>query len=783
MQSVAQSWLMYRLTHSEWLLGATWFCSQVPVFVLGPVGGLAADRYSRHRIVLLTQSAAMCQAFALAVLTLGGWIQPWHILVLATLLGVVYAFDMPGRQALLIHLAAREDLLNAIALNSAAFNLARLLGPALAGVLVARYGEGVCFALNGASFVAVLASLAAMRLPAAAAHGRQSPLAHLKDGFRYAYQSRPVRTLLGLVGAASIAGMPAIVLMPFFADEIYGRGSQGLGFLMGAMGLGAVAGTLWLAGRGRTSELPQVIFASSVTLGAALALFAVSPSYYLALVLMPAVGFSVMRQNASANTLIQTLIPDCYRGRVMALYAMMVVGLGPFGSLAAGALAQRIGARGTVLLGGALCLGAALWFRMRRRVFGGLLACAALIAPLLFPLPARAADAAAVAEIVRELEGISGLKQRRPIRAERMDRGRVKGFLAERMRAEIRPQEIRAEEALLKKLGFLPAEFDLEKTMLDLLSEQAAAFYDYRSKRLYLIESPAGELQHSALVHEIAHALADQNFDLRRFVEKVRQSDDAALARLAVMEGQATWLMSEYLTRRTGQSLKDSPVLVRMMSRAAELSAGQFPVYDAAPLYLRETLMFPYSRGMLFQHAVYERLGLEAFARVFLRPPESTQQILHPEKYLGGEKPEAIEVPRLRLPRAHRVLIEGTLGEWDHALLLKQYVGEREAEELAPAWRGGQYRLWQDHRSRRTLLVHVSRWEKASSAQRWFTAYQEVLRGKWRRFSAREPAPGELRGEGDDGHFLLRVVGRTFLAAEGWPSQEALLASFPLSRP
>lgn len=783
MQSVAQSWLMYRLTHSEWLLGATWFCSQIPVFVLGPLGGVAADRYSRHRIVVMTQTAAMCQAFALAALTLAGWVQPWHILALATLLGIVYAFDMPGRQALLIHLAAREDLLNAIALNSATFNVARLLGPAVAGVLVARYGEGVCFALNGASFLAVLASLVAMRLPPPVACTRQSPLEHLKDGFRYAYHSRPVRTLLGLMGAASIAGMPAIVLMPFFADEIYGRGSQGLGFLMGAMGLGAVAGTLWLAGRGRTSELPRVILASSVTLGAALVLFAASPSYHLALALMPVVGFSVMRQNASANTLIQTLIPDSYRGRVMALYAMMVVGLGPFGSLAAGALAQQIGARGTVLLGGLLCLGAAFWFQMRRRVFRGLVTAISLAAVLMLPARARAADTPAVAEIVRELEDISGLKQRRPIRVETIARARVKTFLEERIRAEIRPEEIRAEEMLLKKLGLLPADFDLRKTMLDLLSEQAAAFYDYRSRRLYLIEGPGGELQHSALVHEVAHALADQNFNLRRFVERVRQSDDAALARLAVMEGQATWLMSEYLTRRTGQSLKDSPVLVRMMSRAAELSAGQYPVYDTVPPYLRETLMFPYSRGMLFQHAVFERLGIEAFARVFLRPPESTQQVLHPEKYLAGLKPEAAEPPRLRLPRSYRLLIEGTLGEFDHALLLKQYAGEQEAEELAPAWRGGYYRLWQERRDGRTLLVHVSRWAGPVSARRWFMAYQKVLRGKWKRFAVRESAPGELKGEGDDGHFLLRVADRTFLAAEGWPSEGLLLESLERLRP
>jgi len=782
MQNVAQSWLMYRLTHSEWLLGATWFCSQIPVFLLGPLGGLAADRYSRHRIVILTQTAAMGQAWALAALTLLGWIQPWHVLLLATLLGVINAFDMPGRQALLIHLATKEDLLNAIALNSAIFNAARLVGPAMAGVIVARVGEGVCFALNGASFLAVIASLLAMRLPPFVARATESPWEHLKDGFRYAHASAPVRTLLALIGVASIAGMPVIVLMPFFADGIFHRGSQGLGFLMGAMGMGAIAGTLWLAGRGRTEQLPRVILASSLILGATFVAFALSPSYYLALALMPVVGFSVMRQNASANTLIQTLIPDHYRGRIMALYAMMVVGLGPFGSLAAGALAQHIGVRGTVLVGGLLCLMAATWFYFRQRVFRVLAAAAVVLFLVWAPATARAAQPDAIQEIASELEAICGLTLRRPLRVERMNRDQVKAFLEQRIREEIRPEEIRAEEILLKKLGFLPENFDLKKTMLDLLSEQAAAFYDYRKKRLFVVESAGGELQHSVLVHEIAHALADQHFDLARFIRRVRQSDDAALARLAVMEGQATWLMAEYLTRRTGQSLKDSPVLVRMMSRAAELSAGQFPVYDNAPLYLRETLMFPYSQGMLFQHAVFEKVGQAAFAEVFRRPPESTRHILHPESYLSRETPETLRFPEVRVPRGFRLLMEGSLGELDHALLLRQFAGVEEAEAIAPGWRAGLYRLWERKGDGRTLLVWASLWADEAAARRWFQAYQRVLRGKWKSYAPEGTGGDELRGRGDDGYFRIWREGRMVVGAEGWESLEALEKSLPAQR-
>ncbi len=371
MQTVAQSWLVFRLTRSEWLLGAAWFCTQAPVFFLGPLGGLAADRYSRHRIVIATQTLAMLQAFVLAALTLSGRVRVWEILALATCLGVVNAFDMPGRQSLLIQMTGKEDLLNAISLNSAIFNAARVVGPAVAGVVVAAIGEGLCFLFNGLSFLAVIAALLAMRLPPFVPQATESPWKHLVEGFRYAHRAPIIRTLLGIVAAASISGMPALVLMPFFAEDIFHRGSEGLGFLMGAMGIGAVVGTLVLASRGRTSGLTGVIFLGAATLGASFIVFSQSSSFYLSLAVMPLIGFSVMRQNAAANTLIQVTIPDEYRGRIMALYSMTVVGIGPFGSLASGALAVRIGARATVLCGGILCLAAAALFRVRIRRFSG----------------------------------------------------------------------------------------------------------------------------------------------------------------------------------------------------------------------------------------------------------------------------------------------------------------------------------------------------------------------------------------------------------------------------
>ncbi len=367
MQNVALSWLVYRLTHSELLLGTTWFCSQIAVFALGPLGGIAADRFSRQKVVIVTQTLSMVQAFVLAALTLSGRVQVWQLLVLAGLLGVINAFDMPGRQALVIQMTSKEDLINAISLNSAVFNAARVVGPAIAGLLLTVVSEGTCFLVNGFSFLAVILCLTAMRLPPTAPRAATPMWQHLVDGFRYAGHHSAVRRVLALMGAATLSGMPGLVLMPFFADDIFHRGSRGLGILMGAMGIGAVVGTLTLARRTRLSGLGKVMVFSGLTTGACYLAFAFSPSFYLSLAIMPLIGYSVMRQMASANTTIQTLIPDEYRGRIMALYSMTVVGLGPFGSLAAGALAGHFGARATMAAGGVLALVSSLVFAWHLR--------------------------------------------------------------------------------------------------------------------------------------------------------------------------------------------------------------------------------------------------------------------------------------------------------------------------------------------------------------------------------------------------------------------------------
>jgi MFS family permease len=363
MQNIAISWLVYRLTQNEFILGLTAFCTNVPVLFLGPLGGLMADRYSRHRIVVVAQFLFLIQAIVLAVLTLSDRITVPAVLILGVLLGIVNAFEIPARQSLLVQLASKEDLLSAISLNSVTFNGARVLGPAVAGILVAAVGEGWCFAINAVSFLAVIGSLLAMRLPPRLPVTESAALEHLVDGFRYVRSSPRVRSVLLLIAAATIAAMPIMVLAPFFADAIFHRGSLGLGLLSGSFGIGAVIGTLTLAGRGHAKGLTRIIFYSTSGLSICMALFSLSPSFGAALCSMLGIGFFVMRQNAAANTSVQTSVADEFRGRIMAFYSMTVVGLSPFGSLAAGALASYVGPRLTVAAGSAVCIFSALAFR------------------------------------------------------------------------------------------------------------------------------------------------------------------------------------------------------------------------------------------------------------------------------------------------------------------------------------------------------------------------------------------------------------------------------------
>jgi MFS family permease len=364
MQSVAQSWLVYRLTGSALLLGSVGFASQVPVFLFSPLGGIAADRINRRHIVITTQIAAMLLAFALAALTLLGKVHVWHVFVLASLLGIVNAFDIPGRQSFLVEMVGKEDLMNAIALNSSMFNGARVIGPAIAGILVAKIGEGWCFLGNAVSYIAVIIGLLLMRVQPPARAAMASPFEHMMAGFRFVNETAPIRALLLLLGLVSLVGMPYVVLMPIFADQILHGGARGLGILMGATGVGALLGALTLAFREGVKGLGRWVAWCCAGFGASLVVFALSHKFWLSVILLLPVGYTMMLQMACSNTLIQVMVPDALRGRVMAVYSMMFMGMAPIGALLGGALAERLGAPFTVGVGGLACLAGACWFAL-----------------------------------------------------------------------------------------------------------------------------------------------------------------------------------------------------------------------------------------------------------------------------------------------------------------------------------------------------------------------------------------------------------------------------------
>jgi MFS family permease len=357
MQTVAQSWLVYRMTGSSTLLGLVGFSSQIPVFLLSPIGGVFADRHNRHRMIIATQSVSMLLALILAALTLTGQIQIWHIFVLSAALGVVTAFDIPARQAFFQEMVGRDDLINAIALNSSMFNSARIVGPAISGMLVAWIGEGWCFFANGVSYIAVLAGLFMMHVtPRQIDNSQDSAWAHVLEGARFVFHAKPIRALLLLVALISFAGLQYSVLMPIFADKIFHSGAHGLGVLLGVNGGGALCGALVMAARKGVKGLSTWVAVGAIVFSFAIVAFGLAPSFWLAAALLYVVGFATMIQFGSTNTLIQMMTPDRLRGRAISAYSMMYMGMTPIGSIAAGIIAEHTGARITIAVGGVICL-------------------------------------------------------------------------------------------------------------------------------------------------------------------------------------------------------------------------------------------------------------------------------------------------------------------------------------------------------------------------------------------------------------------------------------------
>jgi MFS family permease len=364
MTRLATSWLVFRLTHSAFLLGVVGFSGQIPALLLGPFAGVWVDRWNRHRVLVITQILSMLQSLALAVLALTHTITVTDIILLSLFQGAINAFDMPARQAFVIQMVEnREDLPSAIALNSSMVNASRLLGPSIAGAVIAVAGEGYCFLIDGLSYLAVIASLLAMHITRKQEiKPRRHILQELSEGWSYVSKFVPIRSILLLLSLLSLVGMPYTVLMPLFAANVLHGGAHTLGFLMGAAGVGALISAAMLAARKTVLGLGRVMAQTAAIFGAGLIGFSFSRVLWLSLLLMVVTGFGMMQTMAASNTVLQTIVDEDKRGRVMSFYSIAFLGITPFGSLFAGMVASRIGAPYTIAIGGACCIAGAIWF-------------------------------------------------------------------------------------------------------------------------------------------------------------------------------------------------------------------------------------------------------------------------------------------------------------------------------------------------------------------------------------------------------------------------------------
>ncbi len=364
MQRIALPWMVYRMTGSAFMLGLVGFVGQIPTFILAPVAGVVTDRFHRYRVLIITQIVSMAQASVLAYLTLSGDIKLWHIIVLSIILGCVTAFDVPSRHSFVVDMVEKkEDLGNAIALNSMMFNGARLIGPSIAGVILAVTSEGICFLLNAISFIFVIASLLMMKVDGKKKSATKSGLfSDLKEGFLYAFGFAPIKHIILLLALVSLMGTSYQVLMPVYAKEVLKGGSEIFGFLMGAAGLGAFLAALYLASRETVITLGRIIPLATGIAGAALTIISLEDLFFLTFFLMVFVGLGLMLHTVSSNTILQTITDDDKRGRIMSFYTMSIMGIAPFGSLIAGAMAKALGTRLTLLIGGISCLAGAYFF-------------------------------------------------------------------------------------------------------------------------------------------------------------------------------------------------------------------------------------------------------------------------------------------------------------------------------------------------------------------------------------------------------------------------------------
>lgn len=390
-------------------------------------------------------------------------------------------------------------------------------------------------------------------------------------------------------------------------------------------------------------------------------------------------------------------------------------------------------------------------------------------------------DAAEIDSILRQLSAITGFRVRRHLPFQLITREQVNAYVKNQIRHSVKPKDIYAEELSLKKLGFAPADFDLRQTTIDLLTEQAAAFYDFHQKKLFISDWAASSMRDEALVHELAHALADQNFNIEKYLNKDPADAEESLARQTVVEGQASWLTIEFAARQAGKTLADPAVASQYFEREPDADDPKFPVFSQAPLYLRATMLFPYVEGEAFQQAVVARDGQLAFGGVFTKPPVSTSQVLHPDRYFAGTKPVLPELPK---PAADmKAAVEGVFGEEDVEVLLRQYTTTAIARGLSPGMTGGHYRVDAERngsknskdpknsKERRTSLILATEWMDEDSAAAFLNAYGTVIEKKWKRVDKGDQDATHISGRSEDGYYRVDRKGKLVLSREGFPDK------------
>lgn len=407
---------------------------------------------------------------------------------------------------------------------------------------------------------------------------------------------------------------------------------------------------------------------------------------------------------------------------------------------------------------------------MSRRI-----ACACMIVAAVCVVAARPPEARVFDQIdlmVKTLSDITGLPEEHSVPYARISKRDLRRFLTKRIKKTLQPEEIYADELALKMFGLVPQSFDLRKSTIDLLTEQAAAFYDYDKKKLFLLEGTSLEAETTTLAHELSHALADQHFDLGKFMQDAPSNDDENLAHTAVVEGEASWLMLAYDLKQAGQPPVPTAEMLSSVADSSEESMADYPVLKNSPLYIQQSLLFPYTQGILFFDAVYKRLGKEAFAAVFTDAPSDSGEILHPERYFAHNRASKPALPKIRLKEQVNELTEGSVGEFDHEMMLRQYVNEARSAGLAPHLRGGHFKIAEAGKNETPLLEYVSEWDSEDHARAFFECYQQILAKKWRRCDVLTRSDTVFAGEGDSGYFFVKLKGASVMSVEGLSDRE-----------